>query len=112
MGRTRFAEFLAWRGCSQQAIATELGVSQTLISQILLGAKRPGLETAHAIETLSGARAPDGKLWAKGPIRTEEWLSDAGTHDTVRGHCDPVPDALARLEAIDLAHPPVADGEN
>lgn len=58
------------QGGSQADAAKRLGVSAPYLSQILSGARNPGLHAAHAIERAT-------KEWPDGPIVTEEW--DAGT---------------------------------
>lgn len=55
------------RGLSQSDAAREIGCSQVFVSELLRGEKLPGLQTAHAIERATAD-------WARGPIRTEEWL--------------------------------------
>lgn len=74
---------------SQETLAKRCHCSQAMISQIVLGSKRPGLASAHAIERVTVEKNAAGRRWPKGPIRTEEWLGDPDPRDTSPGHADP-----------------------
>lgn len=67
MAHERFAEWLDSTGWTQEEAAEKLGCSQSTISAVRLGDRRPGVDLIHAIERLS-------RRWVKGPIRTEEWV--------------------------------------
>lgn len=83
----RLSKFLSWRGwtraelaeaCSEVIRRRAKGTPETLcspamVSQILLGKKRPGLDIAHAIEAVTQQKRDDGELWPGGAVRTEEW---------------------------------------
>lgn len=66
----RFAAWVAVAGRPKAHVAQDIGISPSMLSHILAGRKRPGLDTAAAIERLT-ARAPGGPIRATGWSRPE-----------------------------------------
>lgn len=67
---------MEWRaslGVSQSELAAQLGISQTLLSDLERGARVKKLELAVRIEELSAS-------WDRGAIRAAEWVD---THATL-----------------------------
>jgi DNA-binding transcriptional regulator YdaS (Cro superfamily) len=62
----RFRAWLSDTGTSQVAAARALGVSQTLVCQVVGGKKRFGRSASNALERAT-------RRWPPGPIRSEEW---------------------------------------
>lgn len=79
----RFHRWTKSTGLSQERLAERLGCSQSLISAVARGDRRPGVDLVHAIE-----RATEG--WDGGQIRTEEWVEE---------RIDPVPASPSEPEA-------------
>lgn len=69
MAHARFREWLESEGWTQEVAAVFLGCSQSAVSAIAHGTRRPGVDLVHKIEELSAK-------WPKGPIKTEEWVSE------------------------------------
>jgi transcriptional regulator with XRE-family HTH domain len=56
LGAMQFTDWLAKCGETRTEIAKRLGVSRAFISQLALGQKRPSLDTALRIQSVSGGR--------------------------------------------------------
>lgn len=70
MAHDRFRRWLESKGWTQEKAALELGCSQSAVSAITIGSRRPGVDLVHKIERLT-------ERWSEGQIRTEEWLAEA-----------------------------------
>lgn len=68
----RLERFLKWKGWTQRQAGEYLHSSQSMVSDLCVGRRRPGLSIAHAIERATAD-------WDEGPIRTEEWDEEAST---------------------------------
>lgn len=67
----RFRKWRLWRGQSQSELASALGVSQALVSQIERGSTRVAkIDLARRIEDAS-------RDWPEGPISIREWSEPA-----------------------------------
>lgn len=75
----RLRQWMKWRGWSQAEFAEACGggTHQATISKLETGARRPGLELAHAIERVTAEPRDDGKRFPAGPILATSWLNDA-----------------------------------
>lgn len=54
----KLAKYLQETGVSQRSLAVELGVDASIISKLLSGATRPGLDLAIRIQRLTGGNVP------------------------------------------------------
>lgn len=58
MSREKLKQFLADRGLQQQDLATDLGVSQGCVSDLVRGRRNPSGELAFRIESMTRGEVP------------------------------------------------------
>jgi len=73
--RERFAQWVSDVCGSQQAAANRLGFSQSQVSKVMLGQRRPQLEFVLAVEAATAD-------WEGGAIRPVDWSERVTTEES------------------------------
>lgn len=74
LARERFARWVSAVCGSQQAAATKLGCTQSQVSKVILGQRRPQLEFVLAVEAATAG-------WDGGVIRPVDWSDRVAAED-------------------------------